>query len=92
MRQLDRPEALMEQLEAKLAPFVDGYVGTVASGWIRTRFATAILCERKPQLMAVHIIALDEIEHERSVRLPHKTEPALQLSRLPSQPASSPSR
>ncbi len=65
MRQLDRPEDLMEQLEAKLGPFVDGYVGTVESDWIRTRFATAILRERKPQFMAVHIIALDEIEHER---------------------------
>ena len=65
MRQLDRPEDLMEQLEAKLGPFVDGYVGTVEADWIRTRFATALLRERKPQFMAVHIIALDEIEHER---------------------------
>ena len=65
MRQFDRPEDLMEQLEAKLGPFVDGYVGTVESDWIRTRFATAVLRERKPQFMAVHIIALDEIEHER---------------------------
>ena len=65
MRQLDRPEDLMEQLEAKLGPFVDGYVGTVESDRIRTRFATAILREHKPQFMAVHIIALDEIEHER---------------------------
>ena len=63
MRQLDRPEDLMEQLEAKLGPFVDGYVGTVESDWIRTRFAMALLRERKPQFMAVHIIALDEIEH-----------------------------
>ena len=65
MRQLDRPEDLMEQLEAKLGPFVDGYVGTVESDWIRTRFAIALLRERKPQFMAVHIIALDEIEHAR---------------------------
>ena len=65
MRQLDRPEDLMEQLEAKLGPFVDGYVGTVESDWIRTRFAIALLREHKPQFMAVHIIALDEIEHER---------------------------
>ena len=65
MRQLDRPEDLMEQLEAKLGPFVDGYVGTVESDWIRTRFTIAILRERKPQFMATHIIALDEIEHER---------------------------
>jgi predicted AlkP superfamily pyrophosphatase or phosphodiesterase len=65
MRQLDRPEDLMEQLEAKLGPFIDGYVGTVESDWIRTRFTIALLRERKPQFMATHIIALDEIEHAR---------------------------
>ena len=65
MRQLDRPEDLMEQMEAKLGPFIDGYVGTVESDWIRTRFAIALLRSRKPQFMAVHIIALDEIEHAR---------------------------
>jgi predicted AlkP superfamily pyrophosphatase or phosphodiesterase len=65
MRQLDRPEDLMEQMEAKLGPFIDGYTGTVESDWTRTRFAIALLRERKPQFMAVHIIALDEIEHEK---------------------------
>lgn len=65
MRQLDRPEDLMEQLEAKLGPFIDGNTGTVESDWIRTRFAIALLRDHKPQFMAVHIIALDEIEHER---------------------------
>ena len=64
MRQLDRPEDLMEQMEAKLGPFIDGLTGTVESDWTRTRFAIALLRERKPQFMAVHIIALDEIEHE----------------------------
>ncbi len=65
MRQLDRPEDLMEKLEARLGPYIDGYVGTVESDWIRTRFTIALLRERKPQFMATHIIALDEIEHER---------------------------
>ena len=65
MRQLDRPEDLMEQMEAKLGPFVDGFAGTVESDWIRTRFTIALLRERRPQFMATHIIALDEIEHER---------------------------
>jgi arylsulfatase A-like enzyme len=64
MRQLDRPEDLMEQMEAKLGPFIDGYTGTVESDWVRTRFSIALLREHKPQFMAVHIIALDEIEHE----------------------------
>lgn len=64
IRQLDRPEDLMERLEAKLGPFIDGNTGTVESDWIRTRFAIAVLRENKPQFMAVHIIALDETEHE----------------------------
>lgn len=65
MRQLDRPEDLMEKLEARLGPFVDGYAGTVESDWVRTRFTIALMREHKPQFMATHIIALDEIEHER---------------------------
>jgi len=64
MRQLDRPEDLMEQLEAKLGPFIDGNTGTIESDWIRTRFSIALMREHKPQFMAVHIIALDETEHE----------------------------
>jgi predicted AlkP superfamily pyrophosphatase or phosphodiesterase len=64
MRQLDRPEDLMEQMEARLGPFIDGFTGTVESDWTRTRFAIALLRERKPQFMTMHIIALDEIEHE----------------------------
>jgi predicted AlkP superfamily pyrophosphatase or phosphodiesterase len=64
MRQLDRPEDLMEQLEAKLGPFIDGNTGTIAADWIRTRFSIALMREHKPQFMAVHIIALDETEHE----------------------------
>jgi len=64
MRQLDRPEDLMEQLEAKLGPFIDGNTGTIESDWIRTRFSIALMREHKPQFMAVHIIALDETEHD----------------------------
>jgi len=64
MRQLDRPEDLMEQLEAKLGPFIDGNTNTIESNWIRTRFSIALMREHKPQFMAVHIIALDETEHD----------------------------
>ena len=59
MRQLDRPEDLMEQLEARLGPFIDGNTGTIEADWIRTRFSIALMREHKPQFMAVHIIALD---------------------------------
>jgi predicted AlkP superfamily pyrophosphatase or phosphodiesterase len=82
MRQLDRPEDLMEQMEAKLGPFVDGYVGTVESDWIRTRFSIALLRDRKPQFMATHIIALDEIEHERGPFVPPAFETLEQLDEM----------
>ena len=82
MRHLDRPEDLMEQLEAKLGPFVDGYVGTVESDWIRTRFAMTLLRERKPQFMAVHIIALDEIEHARGPFIAPAFEALEQLDKM----------
>ena len=64
MRALTRPEGLMQRMEAKLGPFVDGYTDTVESDRIRTRFATALLREQKPGLMAIHLIALDGIQHQ----------------------------
>ncbi len=63
LRKLSRPEGVLEHLEAKLGPFVDGYTDTLESDEIRTRFALAVLRERRPTLMAVHLIALDGIEH-----------------------------
>ena len=65
LRQLDRPEDLQERLEAKLGPFVDGGTDTLESDRIRTRFAAAILREHRPQLMAVHLVSLDGIEHQQ---------------------------
>ena len=35
-------KAVMEQMEAKLGPFIDGLTGTVDSDWTRTRFAIAL--------------------------------------------------
>ena len=63
LRRLSRPEGVLEHFEATLGPFVDGYTDTLESDEIRTRFALAVLRERKPGLMAVHLIALDGIEH-----------------------------
>ena len=63
LRALSRPEGLLERLEAKLGPFVNGYEDTVAADLVRTKFAVAILREHRPDLMAVHLIALDGTEH-----------------------------
>lgn len=63
LRALDRPDGLLERLEAKHGPFVDGYVDTMESDRVRTRIALDILREHRPHFMAVHLIALDGVEH-----------------------------
>jgi predicted AlkP superfamily pyrophosphatase or phosphodiesterase len=63
LRALSRPEGLLEDLEAKLGPFVNGYDDYLPADVVRTRFAVALLREQRPDLMAVHLIALDGTEH-----------------------------
>jgi predicted AlkP superfamily pyrophosphatase or phosphodiesterase len=62
LRALSRPEGMLERLEAKLGPFVNGYEDTVERDLVRTRFAVTLLREQRPDFMAVHLIALDGIE------------------------------
>jgi len=64
IRALSRPEGILAQMEAKLGAFVDGNTGTLDSDRVRTKFAVALLKEHNPDFLAVHLIALDEIEHE----------------------------
>jgi predicted AlkP superfamily pyrophosphatase or phosphodiesterase len=64
IRALSRPEGMLAQMESRLGAFVDGNTGTLDSDRVRTKFAVALLKERKPDFLAVHLIALDEIEHE----------------------------
>jgi predicted AlkP superfamily pyrophosphatase or phosphodiesterase len=63
LRALSRPEGMLERLEAKLGPFVNGYEDTVEPDLVRTKFAVALLREHRPDFMAVHLIALDGFEH-----------------------------
>ena len=63
LRALARPEGVLQRMEAKLGPFVDGYTDTLESDRIRTRFALALIEEHKPGFMAVHLIALDGKQH-----------------------------
>jgi predicted AlkP superfamily pyrophosphatase or phosphodiesterase len=60
---LSRPEGLLEALETELGPFVNGYEDTVEADVVRTKFAVALLREHEPELMTVHLIALDGTEH-----------------------------
>ena len=63
VRALSRPAGMIESLEARLGPFVNGYIDTVESDVVRTRFSIALLKERQPDFMATHLIALDGTEH-----------------------------
>jgi predicted AlkP superfamily pyrophosphatase or phosphodiesterase len=63
LRALSRPEGLLETLETRLGPFVNGYEDTVEADVVRTKFAVAMLREHEPDLMTVHLIALDGTEH-----------------------------
>lgn len=75
LRALSRPEGVLEELEAELGPFVNGYEDTVEADIVRTKFAAAMLRERKPDLMTVHLIALDGTEHRDGPWVPsaHRT-------------------
>ena len=75
LRALSRPEGLLERLEAELGPFVNGYDDYVPADVVRTRFAAAMLREQRPDLMAVHLIALDGTEHRDGPWVPsaHRT-------------------
>lgn len=82
MRALSRPEGMLESLEAKLGPFVDGYIDTVESDVVRTRFTIALLKERKPDFLATHLIALDGIEHQEGPFTPPAFQTLEKLDRM----------
>lgn len=63
IRAVSRPEGALAQLEKQLGPYVNGYEDTVEADVVRTKFAVALLRERRPKFMAVHLIALDGFEH-----------------------------
>jgi predicted AlkP superfamily pyrophosphatase or phosphodiesterase len=70
LRALSRPEGILEQVEAHVGPFVDGYTDTLESDEIRTRFALEMLREHAPYFMAVHLIALDGTQHRNGPYVP----------------------
>jgi predicted AlkP superfamily pyrophosphatase or phosphodiesterase len=54
---------MLARLEQRLGSYVNGYEDTVEADLKRTKFAVALLREHRPDFMAVHLIALDGIEH-----------------------------
>lgn len=63
MRPMARPAGILEQYEAALGPFVDGNNEEVAADSVRTRFTIKLIQDQRPDFLAVHLIALDGIEH-----------------------------
>jgi predicted AlkP superfamily pyrophosphatase or phosphodiesterase len=63
LRALAKPQGIIERYEAQLGTFVDGNTDTLESDRVRTRFAVKLIREEKPDFIAVHLIALDGIEH-----------------------------
>jgi predicted AlkP superfamily pyrophosphatase or phosphodiesterase len=60
---LARPDGLIEDMQARLGPFMAGNDPGPAGDVIKTRYALDILRTRKPQFMTLHLSALDEEEH-----------------------------
>lgn len=64
LRVMARPIGFLEAYERQLGPYVDGNTTTVAADQTRTRFAVKLITDKHPDFMAVHLVALDEVEHE----------------------------
>lgn len=63
IRAVSRPEGMLAALEKKLGPYVNGYEDTVDADAVRTEFAVELLRQHRPDVMAVHLIALDGAQH-----------------------------
>jgi predicted AlkP superfamily pyrophosphatase or phosphodiesterase len=61
---LSRPDGWMETLEKKLGPYVNGGEGTVAGDEVRTKYAVEVLRTIRPGFMTLHLVSLDEAEHQ----------------------------
>ena len=62
LRALSSP-GLLTQLQKQLGPYVMGLEQALAGDRQRTRYAAAILREKRPEFMTVHLAALDHFEH-----------------------------
>jgi predicted AlkP superfamily pyrophosphatase or phosphodiesterase len=60
---LSRPAGLLAQLSAEAGPYMMGNDTSIEGDRIKTRFALAIMRERRPQFMTLHLSSLDEAEH-----------------------------
>jgi predicted AlkP superfamily pyrophosphatase or phosphodiesterase len=60
---LTRPEGMLQQMQARLGPYMRGNDPSPPGDEIKTRFALDILRTRKPKFMTIHLSSLDEQQH-----------------------------
>jgi predicted AlkP superfamily pyrophosphatase or phosphodiesterase len=63
LRALSTP-GLLANLEAELGPYANGLNADLPNDRLRAKFATAIIKKYKPNLITVHLAALDHAEHQ----------------------------
>lgn len=64
MEALTQPRGYLEQLEARLGPYIKGAPNDVPSNDVRARFAIAILRNKKPAFLTLHLTTIDEESHQ----------------------------
>ncbi len=60
---ISRPESLLQEMQARLGPYMRGNDPSPPGDEIKTRFALDILKTRKPAFMTIHLSSLDEEQH-----------------------------
>jgi predicted AlkP superfamily pyrophosphatase or phosphodiesterase len=60
---LSRPEGLLQQMQARLGPYMRGNDPSPPGDEIKTRYALDILKNQKPRFMTIHLSSLDEQQH-----------------------------
>jgi predicted AlkP superfamily pyrophosphatase or phosphodiesterase len=64
MAALSRPDAMLDQMQRELGPYMTGNDTSRDGDETKTRYALDILRKQKPAFMTVHLSSLDETEHE----------------------------
>lgn len=60
---ISRPEGLLQEMQARLGPYMRGNDPSPPGDEIKTRYALDILKTHKPEFMTIHLSSLDEEQH-----------------------------
>ena len=61
---LSRPDGMLDEIQARVGPYMKGNETTIEGDEIKTRFSIDIIRTHKPGFMTIHLSSLDETEHE----------------------------